>query len=80
MSASQGQQGAEIGVRGHDGGAVVGSSTQDHLVVGTAQSDRSDMDGIVPGTTKDRSDPDREVLVDQQLHPAAVSGISRSRV
>ena len=76
MVSSQGRPGAEIGVRGHDDRAIVGSGTQDHLVVGAAQSDSGEWDlplaGVGGGVLECREDVltlESRVVLDDLLQP-----------
>ena len=56
------------------------AARQDHRIVGVGQADLGHVHDVVAGFRQLLSDPDREVLVDQQPHPAVGRSMTRSRV
>lgn len=72
-----GEEGAEVGVLGHEH-PILGDRELEHLVVvGRRHAPLADVHGVVAGVAEQHRDAGGEVLVDEQLHPAT-SGSSRS--
>lgn len=70
---------AEVGVCGDEHPFLKLRAIEDLPIGGCLESVIADVFGVVSGSVETFSDDGRERVVDQELHPEAVSGNSRSR-
>jgi hypothetical protein len=70
---------SEVGVGGYDNAAFVLGTLEDRFVACALQAIVTDVNGIMTGGAQLLGDSRRKGVVDEEPHPAATSGSSRSR-